>query len=213
MHAVEQLIVSQSHACLRPAALAILSQVPALRFWGDGDEHERETKLGDLVPRWIALNDTLFWHTVAMARAAHEAEQKVLIDDWDVTWIGHFWRFDAASFPRTLDWITTRDHADDRSLALSLSFRTYAQNGRRRAWRRMLWRAVEGDAVLEAKLRLLMRPGHQQIAGAGAPVNGSGKSVVGDGTKLSRGGDPNGWLGSRPTQISSDHRQASRQEP
>lgn len=158
MHAVERLIVSRSLACFDSAALAVLSQVPALRHWGAGDEREHKTKLTELVPRWTALNDTLFWHTVAAARAARSDTDKPVDDDWTVSWIGHFWNFDEASFERTLEWIGSRELADDRSLALSRTFRTYAQNKRPRRWRRRLWRAVCGDAVLEAKLRALMRP-------------------------------------------------------
>lgn len=156
MHAVERLIVSRSRACFEPDALAVLSQVPALRHWGGGDEREHKTKLNELVPRWTELNDTLFWHTVAAARAARTDPDKPVDDDWTVSWIGHFWDFDAASFERTLGWIGSREHADDRSLALSRTFRTYAQNKRPRAWRLRLWRSVRGDAVLEAKLRGLM---------------------------------------------------------
>lgn len=158
MHAVERLIVSRSAASFGSAALAVLSQVPALRNWGGEDETEHKSKLGDLIPRWIELNDALFWHTVETARAARQADDKPLLDDWDVSWMGHFWAFDAASFPRMLASIAAREDPDDRSVALSRSFRTYAQNGRPRDWRRRLWRAVDGDPDLAAKLGLLMRP-------------------------------------------------------
>lgn len=158
MHAVERLIVGRSQASFEPAALAVLSQVPALRHWGGSDEREHKTKLNELVPRWAALNDTFFWHTVVAARAARSEPDKPVDDDWTVSWIGHFWSFDGASFERTLEWIGSRELADDRSLALSRTFRTYAQNKRPRAWRRRLWRAVRGDALLEAKLRNLMHP-------------------------------------------------------
>lgn len=158
MHAIERLIVSRSPACFEPATLAVLSQVPALRHWGGGDEREHKTKLNELVPRWTTLNDTLFWYTVAAARAARSDPDKPVDDDWTVSWMGHFWNFDEASFKRTLEWIGLREFADDRSLALSRTFRTYVQNKRPRAWRRRLWRAVRGDAILEAKLRALMHP-------------------------------------------------------
>lgn len=158
MHAVERLILSRSSACFGAAAMAVLSQFPALRSGGSEDATDHKSKLGDLVPRWTELNDALFWHTVAIARASRETDEKPLIDDWDVTWMEHFWSFDAASFPRTLGWITKRLLHDDRSVALSRSFRTYAQNGRPRSWRRQLWRTVAGDQVLETKLGILMRP-------------------------------------------------------
>jgi hypothetical protein len=157
MHAIERLIVGRSRASLGSAALAVLNQLPALREW-EGQDPEYKSRLGELVPRWLELNDALFWHCVATARAARKAEDAPLIDDCDVSWMGHLWSFDAASFQRTAAWITGRDLPDDRSVALSRSFRTYAQNGRPRAWRRELWRAVEGTPMLEAKLRTLMHP-------------------------------------------------------
>lgn len=164
MHAVERLIVGRSAASLGPAAMAVLAQVPALRHWGGENESQRKSRLDELVPRWIELNDALFWHTVGAGRAARPDNDKPLTDDWEVSWMGHFWSFDAASFSRTVAWIADRPLADDRSLALSRSFRTYVQNGRPRAWRRQLWRAVGDDPVLAAKLGILMRP----AAGAGA---------------------------------------------
>ncbi len=158
IHAIERLIVGRSAECFAPPALTILSQVPAMRDWGDHDDREYRTKLGELVPRWSAFNDALFWHTVEMVRTAQGPENKPVDDDWAVSWMGHFWAFDAASFERTIGWITTQELADDRSLALSRTFRTYAENSRPKSWRRRLWHAVEGSALLEAKLRTLMRP-------------------------------------------------------
>ncbi len=158
MHAVERLIVGGSSASLGPAAMDVLSQVPALRSFGSEGVSDHKSKLDALIPRWTDLNDALFWHTVAVARAALKPDDEPLVDDWSVSWMGHFWSFDASSFPRTLEWITARGHPEDRSVALSRSFRTYAQSGRPRAWRLQLWRAVRGDPALEAKLGLLMRP-------------------------------------------------------
>jgi hypothetical protein len=83
---------------------------------------------------------------------------KRLDDDWPVTVLGHFWDFDAASFNRTLEWISSRELADDRKVALARSFRTYAQNGRPAAWRLKLKKVVKGDAGLEAMLDRLLRP-------------------------------------------------------
>lgn len=158
MHAVERLIVGRSQACFDAPAMAVLSQVPALRHWGGSDDREHKSKLDTLVPRWIELNDALFWHTVTIARTARDPDDKPLVDDWEVSWMGHFWAFDAASFARTVEWITSRELPDDQSVALTRSFRTYAQNGRPRAWRRALWHAVRGNRALEETLTRSMRP-------------------------------------------------------
>ena len=158
MHTVERLIVGRSSACFEPAAMSVLSQIPALRNERGIEDREYKSKLDALVPRWNALNDSLFWHTVANARAANAADAPAVDDDWAVSWLGHFWTFDSASFDRTLGWVTRCDIADDRLIALSRSFRTYAQNGRPRRWRRLLWQAVKGEPALEARLKMLMRP-------------------------------------------------------
>lgn len=162
MRVVERLIVSRSPASFGSAAMAIVAQVPALRSYGGEDASDHKSRLGELIPRWPEFNDALFWYCVAAARAARDGDDKPVVDDWDVTWMGHFWSFDAASFARTLKWITTRDHPDDRQVALTRSFRTYVQSGRPRAWRRRLWGAVEGNPVLQGRLRTLMRPPRSQ---------------------------------------------------
>ncbi len=158
IHAVERLVIGRSNASLDSTALGILTQAFALRSSGDFELREHKTKLGELVPRWIELNDALFWYAVAQARNNQKEKAEPLTDDWPVDWSGHFWHFDEASFTRTLDWIRVRELPEDRSLALSRTFRTYAQSNRPRRWRYALWRAVDGNAALEAKLIVLMRP-------------------------------------------------------
>ncbi len=158
LHAVERLIIGRSNASFETPALDILTQALVLRHHGGFEDYDYKTKVGELVPRWIELNDALFWCTVAAARDQHPSQAEPLTDDWTVEWPGHFWHFDGASFTRTLDWVQVRDLPEDRSMALSRSFRTYVQNNRPRVWRDALWRAVRGSPALETKLRLLMRP-------------------------------------------------------
>jgi hypothetical protein len=157
-HAVERLVVGRSGACFEAEALAILSQAPALRDWGESEDRDHKSKLAEVIPRWPPFNDAFFWYSVALARAATEAKGGTLVDVWSVEWMGHYWSFDAASFPRVADWIGSRLLADDRAVALSLAFKLYVQTGRSRDRRRALWRAVNGDTELEAQLARLMRP-------------------------------------------------------
>ena len=158
MRAVERLIIGRSDATLDASALQILASGPALSRYDDSEGRDYKSKLGDLVPRWTTLNDALFWRSVSLARDEQEDGAPPLDDDWNVLVGGHYWQFDAGSFTRTLGWIRDQALPEDRSLALSRTFRTYAQNGRPRPWRRALWSAVGGDAVLELKLSRLMRP-------------------------------------------------------
>ena len=165
LHVVERLVIGRSAASLSPSALEALHNRWALRHWGGGEEFsEYKTRLGELVPRWIELNDALFWHAVDAARAALEDKAERVTDDWTVSRMGQFWAFDDASFPRTLAWIKSRPFLDDRLVALSRSFRTYVASGRTPGRRRALWRAVRGEATLEDKLSQLMRPPPSQSA-------------------------------------------------
>lgn len=159
LHAIERLVAGRASACLEAPVLGIIGQIPALRDYGNSEDGDHQAKLGELIPRWAALNDALFWHTVAMARSLGGPGGRVVNDDWAVEWMRHLWAFDAASFSRSVKWIRGRELGDDRLVALTRSFRTYQQNGRPRAWRDALWRAVRGDPALETRLRGLMRPG------------------------------------------------------
>jgi hypothetical protein len=158
LHTIERLIIARSSHALSDDAFAILAAVPALRFWRGDDYQERKSTVETLVPEWIELNDALFWWTVADCRAIKSATGEALIDDWPVTYIGHFWKFDAASFPRTLLWVTSRALPDDRLVALALCFTTFARNDRPPEWLEQMRTAVAGDPVLEAALKAKLNP-------------------------------------------------------
>ncbi|MER8601232.1 hypothetical protein NKH09_25760 [Mesorhizobium sp. M1339] len=158
LYGIERLTVARSPAALAQPSLAILAAAPALRFWHSDIYQDRKSSVGELVPAWAELNDSLFWWTVIEYRAAETATGGVLDDDWPISWVGHFWLFDASSFARTLAWIRQRDLADDRLVALSRTFRTYEQNGRPPVWLGQLRDAVAGDPVLEAALEARLNP-------------------------------------------------------
>lgn len=158
MHAIERLLVGRSGAALALPSLSIIRRVPAMLSWDDGEARDYKSRLGELVPAWTEFNDALFWHAVESARDELAEEDEPITDDWQVSWMGHFWQFPAARFTKVAEWIALRAGLDDRSVALSLGFRIYVSSGRPRQWRRMLWRAVCGEPALEAKLGRMMRP-------------------------------------------------------
>lgn len=158
MHTVERLVGGRAAASLDPSSMAILLKVPALRYWGGGDETDRRSELGKLIPRWFELNDALFWTAITERRAIVAAAGERLIDDWPVTLIGHLWSFGVESFPRVLAWIESRSEGDDRQVALALAFRIYVQNGRPRAWREALKRKVRVEPALADRLSQMLRP-------------------------------------------------------
>lgn len=158
LHIVERLITGRSPAALAPSCLAILAAVPALRFWHGDDFDDRKSVVDALVPAWVELNDALFWYTAEQYRLGKDATGERLVDDWPITFVRHFWKFDAASFSRTLAWIAARDFFDDKLLALARSFTTYVESGRQAEQLEQLKAAVAHDPDLAEALSLKLNP-------------------------------------------------------
>jgi hypothetical protein len=157
VHGVERLVAARAPESLDAACLAILLKVPELRFWRTDDDVARKTALSQLVPAWPELNDALFWASVDERRTKLAAKDEKLTDDWPVSWIGHFWRFEADDFERLAAWIEERPRLDEKLVALGRAFRTYVQNDRPRAWMDRLQRAVKGNPPLEKALERYLR--------------------------------------------------------
>lgn len=158
-HAVERLVEARSTVAYGKTALSIMLMVPALNFWRESDFGEHKGNLQTLVPDWPKLNDALYWASIEQARdtkAANSSEP--LTDDWSISWLGHFWKFDTASLPRLLDYIRSRELQDDKFVALSTTFRVYVQAGRPVYILNSLQDAVADDSVLQHQLDLLLNP-------------------------------------------------------
>lgn len=158
-HAVERLVVARSAVSLGETALFIMSNVPALRFWHGNDFSEYKNNLNAFVPAWPQLNDALYWTSIEQARIHKKAKSnEPLIDDWPISWFGHFWSFDTASLPRLLDYMHSRESQDDRLVALSTAFRVFAQADRPTHILRSLQDAAANDSVLRHQLSILLNP-------------------------------------------------------
>jgi hypothetical protein len=55
LHAVDRLVAARSPSALAPEALAIMRNMPALRFWRQGDVNEYRERLNANVPRHALL--------------------------------------------------------------------------------------------------------------------------------------------------------------
>ena len=163
VHAVERLVAARAPESLEPATLAILLKVPMLRFWRTDDDVARNSAIAEMVPAWPELNDNLFWASVDERRAKLARKGEELKDDWPVSWIGHFWRFEANDFERIATWTETRPRADEKLVALGRAFRTYVQNDRPQPWIERLQRAVNGDQALETALEGNLREPDPEI--------------------------------------------------
>lgn len=157
LHAVDRLVTAKSAQALAPAAIAVMRNMPALRFWREGDVDEFKNGLADNVPRWRDLNDLLYWNSVTEARAKLELKGQSLVDDWQVAYIGHFWRFVPEDFERCLEWVRI-EKGDDRSVALSRCIQIYVQADRPAAWLSLLRAAVADDEKLETMLEAQLNP-------------------------------------------------------
>lgn len=162
LHCIERLIVARSPAALSPVSLNILSDAPVLRFWGEHEYQERKTRIEELVPGWQELNDALFWWLIETRRPIVEDKGEKLDDDWSVSFIGHFFSFDADSFERTIDWVRTRSLDDDKKIALNRSIRTFFAAERPGGWEKSLREVVAGrtdlEAIIDAKLNAKPSP-------------------------------------------------------
>ncbi|WP_050590170.1 NACHT domain-containing NTPase [Pseudomonas sp. URMO17WK12:I12] len=155
---VEHLIAVRAPAALSSTSLALLSAVPALLHWQGAELQEARKTFDMLVPQWTELNDALFWWTVAECRKKTKRTGQPLRDDWPVTWPGHFWSFDEASFPRTLAWINQRAQEDDRYVALARAYRTYRENSQPQCWLDQLLVATHDHTGLKATLQAWLNP-------------------------------------------------------
>jgi hypothetical protein len=60
IHAVDRLVAARSAQALAPAAISVMRNMPALRFWRDGNVDDYKNALSKNVPRWRDLNDLLY---------------------------------------------------------------------------------------------------------------------------------------------------------
>lgn len=158
-HAVEKLVAARSEAALNETFFSILLMVTTIQHWQDKDLWEYKTRLHSLVPEWPELNDSLYWFSIEQARLAQAVSAgEPLTDDWPASWTGPFWKFDADSFPRLLNYIGSRSLHDDRSVALSTAYRVYLQNDRPAEILAHLKNASADDPVLTNRLVLLLNP-------------------------------------------------------
>ena len=158
LHAVDRLVAAQCGAALSPPAVGVMQDMPVLHNWDGGDFSEYKLSLGENVPRWRELNDLLYWTAVATARERLSGIGTGLVDDWQVSLSGHFWRFDSADFERCLGWVLTKEDREDRRMALSRCVTLYAQANHPAAWLQPLRDAVCGDEEFTTYLEVRLSP-------------------------------------------------------
>jgi hypothetical protein len=154
LHAVDRLVSARCVEATSPAAIEIMRNEPALRYWNRDDIDDYKSSLAENVRRWSDLNDLLYWSSIEAARTR---EKKPIVDDWQVGYLGHFWAFGPEDFERCLSWVRTKA-GDDRLVALSRCVQLFAEANRPAAWRDALAAAAKSDPVLEASLDARLDP-------------------------------------------------------
>lgn len=158
VHAVDRLVAARTPQALDKSALSVLMNLPALRYWRGDDMRDYQSGLVANVPRWRELNDTLYWTSIAHRRIHLAKKGERLVDDWQVTFLGHFWSFGPEDFDRCLGWVTEKAFLDDRLVALSRCIAIYVQADRPTEWLDRLRTAAEGEADLVAALESALNP-------------------------------------------------------
>ncbi len=155
--AAERLVRIKHPNALDNSVLEIISLAQAERHFVN--YHSEKHALDELVPKWSELNHALFWFDVNSARRHRETKQdKRLTTWWQVGAFDHFWRFTAEDFEKIVEEIGVKSHMDDRLVALSLAFQIYKENGRGKARRSSLKKAVRGVPELEDALNRYLKP-------------------------------------------------------
>ena len=158
IHAVERLVAERADAAVQDDALTIMLNHPAVREWRSEHYDSYKDKLRELVPVWPELNDRLFWRAVKAERTRLESDGKRLQYFFQVTWHDHYWSFGSDSFPRVLNWLTTRELEDDRLVALSLGLSIYRGADKPAEGLHKLRTAVKRDGLLVTRLEECLNP-------------------------------------------------------
>lgn len=159
LHAVDRLVSNRAVEALETQCLAVMRNMPALRYWSQGDVNEYREQLHANVPRWTLLNDALYWSSVAERRAFVERKDgSRLTEDWRISFLRPFWNFGRNDFDRCVEWVRARENPDDRLVALSRAFTLYREHDRPPAWLIKLQEACKGQEEATAKLAEMLAP-------------------------------------------------------
>jgi hypothetical protein len=157
--AVERMIFERHPKSLELDSLAILHKLLNARgYYIDGLENIKDEFLR-LVPVWKDLNRALFWFEVQILRKSFDEKLgQRLIDFWQASIFGSFWRFEEGDLEYIAEEISHQMLMDDKLVALSLAFDLYKLANRPRIWRMKLKKLVDGNKDLSEYLNNYLKP-------------------------------------------------------
>ena len=156
--AVHRLIEARAVSALMPNSLAILHLLSVGFYFNDSSSNVKKLGLTELVQQWPDLKWALFWHSVERERQSRATKGERLTDPWIALVHATFVSFDGNDFDAAVREISERMLADDKLVALTLTFNLYVQTGRQRSRITQLKKAVGDHAHLKERLAELMKP-------------------------------------------------------
>ncbi len=155
---IEKLILMKDSYALSAVSLSILANDAELRFWKSEIFHEINNDLKKIVSQWSELNDALYWHCIEKAREKLSAKDRPLTNDLSITYLDHYWYFEAADFFRILGYIEARALIDDKLVALNAAYRIFQQCESPVNMLAEVHSSVQGNDILTAQLNMLLNP-------------------------------------------------------
>jgi hypothetical protein len=122
------------------------------------NENDSSLSLSELVPQWSALNEKFCWYAVSQAR---KECNKDVPEIFQYPYHGTYWSPDVIGFDTALAWINSQSEMRDKLVALSLAFRAYVRDGRKREKRETFKKVVSGIPELENSLQSYLTPPRQ----------------------------------------------------
>lgn len=131
LKSVLHLIKLESSNVFKQHIIAMLIHVRALEFeadfakYGEYSISDEKYELEQIIPMWQELNDQLYWQSIDAVRNYQDGN---ITDDWEISWMGHFWSFGINDFERLVSYVQTKTMMDDKSIAFNRAFQIYSQN-------------------------------------------------------------------------------------
>jgi hypothetical protein len=164
IHALELLVEVKSTAVLSSTAISILLMVPALHSWRSDDLEQHKSNLHKLIPKWLELNDILYWASIEQVKIQRvEKKRELLTNDFSVAYLHHFWAFDQDSLSRLLNLLRLKKDKNDKLIILSTAYRVYVNSGNDNDVLNQIEKSISQNNVLENGLKELLNPKKSEL--------------------------------------------------
>lgn len=156
---IEQLIDLSSELTLDDLTLELLVNGQSLVHYSDYDDHDEKNNLRKLIPKWMCLNEALYFKTIEIARKLHrENKNEELTDDWEYCYYGQFWEFNSKNFKNFLNYIYIKESDAEKLIILNRAYLTYNTENKPEWMFEQLKQVVQENSILTNRLKELVSP-------------------------------------------------------